>query len=421
MARSVRRGRFAITHPGDPSNPGRLPRGILEKLAGLAADSDSPRLRRYALWEPLGEGATGIVYRAEDLLLRRKVAVKVLKEKSAHDAAARERFIRESEVAAHLSHPNLVTVHDVGEEDGRRFIVMELVQGRSLREKIETLRDDLPRGLSLMKQVAAGVHYAHTQGVVHRDLKPDNILITDAGEAKVTDFGLAQRLDGQSSLTATGAMLGTPSYMAPEQVAGRREQISGRTDVYALGVILYELVTGLPPHTGSNAMEVTAQILAAVPVSPVTLRPDLPLALDAIILKALAKDPADRFETAGALADELERFLAGLPTLTRPVSPIGRAWMSVRRQRRLVVLVTAALLSTVGITSWIHRVTTPLPVIKPLPSRFEKVGGLADDLNNLVPELELAAREVSERERDGEMPRCYGGAWRARRKREPCS
>ncbi len=304
------------------------------------------------MWEPLGEGATGLVYRALDLELRRPVAVKVLKEIVSLHATARERFAREAHAAARLSHPNVVAVFDLGEEDGRHYVVMELVAGgRSLRQRLAE-PPDLRALADFLAKVADGVQHANENGIVHRDLKPENILVTEAGEPKVTDFGLAHLLHSSSALTRTGAALGTPAYMAPEQAGGRRHQITERTDVYALGAILYEILVGHPPHTGDTPGEVGAKILVEEPVPPRRLRKDVPAELEAIALKALEKDPARRYASARALADDLRRFLRGEPLAARPMSPARRLSRKIRRHPGAVfggAAAVAALVMAIGL------------------------------------------------------------------------
>ena len=241
------------------SEDSRTTERILADLARDASPLPRPeRIGRYELRQPAGEGATAVVYRAWDTRLGRPVAVKILREGGALSEIARRRFLREGQATAGLLHPNVVAVYDVGEEGGTLYLVMEFVQGRTLAQDL--LREDVPLRdrVAVLERAARGVAAAHEKGIVHRDLKPANILVTTAGEPKVTDFGLARLMDSSVELTRTGATLGTPLYMAPEQVGGK--DVTVRTDVYSLGAILYQILTGDPPHVADTAAELYAKI-----------------------------------------------------------------------------------------------------------------------------------------------------------------
>lgn len=326
-------------------------RGILkpEDLEGLRRESrlrveGRPEIPRYEIRERIGEGATAVVYAAWDRQLKRSVALKVLRERSSLHEKAELRFRREARTAAGLSHPNLVTVYDAGEAGGRLYIVMELVEGRSLKH---LLRD--PRALRILEQAARGVAAAHEKGVVHRDLKPANILVTAAGEPKVGDFGLAHLLNSESAVTATGAALGTPLYMSPEQVKGGPAKPSPRGDVYALGAILFEILAGAPPHDGDTVPEIYRKILEEEPRLP----REVPDALGAIALKALEKNPARRYEGAAAFADDLRRALDGEPIVARRPGPVDRLFRRLRRNAMATAVGVAAALGLLG--AWIAR------------------------------------------------------------------
>jgi tetratricopeptide (TPR) repeat protein/predicted Ser/Thr protein kinase len=286
---------------------------------------------RYQPLEPLGQGGMAIVLRAWDRSLNRPVALKTLREELATRPDAVKRFQREALTLAKLSHPNIVTVYDVVDEDGRVQLVMELVDGEPLDRLMPGAARDLPRYVRLLAKVARGVHHVHQHGIVHRDLKPANILVTPAGEPKVTDFGLAHLAYAESAMTRAGALLGTPVYMAPEQIGGRPDAISARTDVHALGAILYEMCVGAPPFVGESPESIYRQILEVEPEPPHRRNPRIPRDLETIALKSLSKDPSRRYASAGAFSDDLERFLANEPIRARPPS---LAYMFTKQLRR---------------------------------------------------------------------------------------
>src|SRR5262245_47630988 len=235
--------------------------------SGVALPAVAPKLERYEIHEMLGHGAMAVVYRATDRELGRRVAVKVLWQADASSPELRERFVREARVAAGLAHPNVVAVYDAGEEGGRPYLVMELVEGRSLREILED-NGEVSHVVALLEKAARGVGAAHRRGIVHRDLKPANILVAASGEPKVSDFGLAHVVGAQTKLTQAGAAVGTPMYMAPEQVKGAASDITPRTDVYALGAILYQALTGTPPHYSPTIEGVFERILSGAVTRP---------------------------------------------------------------------------------------------------------------------------------------------------------
>jgi tRNA A-37 threonylcarbamoyl transferase component Bud32/tetratricopeptide (TPR) repeat protein len=290
-----------------------------------------PHLPRYRIEKRLGQGASAVVYRALDRELNRPVALKVLRDTGGISEVARQRFRREARAAAGLIHPNLIAVHDVGEDRDQLYIVMELVEGRPLSEILREDRSEGPTLLLLLEKVARGVAAAHEKRIVHRDLKPANILVTASGEPKVGDFGLAHLVDSKTELTKTGTTLGTPLYMSPEQVEGRSKEITRRTDVYALGAILYEILTGRPPHVGETVTELYGKIVREEPVPPRALNPRVSSDLQTITLKCLDKDPSPRYADAGEVAEDLRRYLGGEPIRGRPASLTNRAFKKVRR------------------------------------------------------------------------------------------
>jgi serine/threonine-protein kinase len=260
---------------------------------------------RYELQGLAGTGGMSSVYRARDAVLERTVAIKILHEHYSDDPEYVERFRREARSLARLNHPNIVTVIDRGEFEGRQFIVFEHVDGESLKTLVER-EGPVPveRALALVHQIARGLAFAHEHGVVHRDVKPHNVLIDEDGVAKVTDFGIARSLDPAEGMTETGTLLGTSEYIAPEQAGGR--PVDERSDQYSLGVVLYELLTGEPPYRGENFMAVALKHLQEPVPSVRANRPDVPPRLDAIVARSLAKRPEDRFPTTEAMMAALE-------------------------------------------------------------------------------------------------------------------
>jgi serine/threonine-protein kinase len=266
---------------------------------------------RYELEELVGSGGMSSVYRALDRLLERNVALKILHPHYGDDEEYVERFRREARAVAQLSHPNIVTVIDRGEADGQQFIVFEYIDGESLKQLVDR-NGPLParRAIELALQVADALAFAHQAGLVHRDVKPQNVLVTEDGEAKVTDFGIARSLDVEHGVTQTGTVLGTSNYLSPEQARG--QTITPATDVYSLGVVLFELLTGEVPFPGDNFVAVAMKHINEPPPSLLERRPDVPVRLVHAVERALAKDPADRFPTMEAFAAELRACLAEL-------------------------------------------------------------------------------------------------------------
>jgi serine/threonine-protein kinase len=266
---------------------------------------------RYELLELVGSGGMSSVYKAHDRLLERNVALKVLHPHYGEDEEYVERFRREARAVAQLSHPNIVTVIDRGEADGHQFIVFEFVDGENLKELVQRT-GPLPtrRAVELALAVAQGLAFAHQHELVHRDVKPQNVLLNGDGEAKVTDFGIARSLDVEHGVTQTGTVLGTSNYLSPEQARG--EQVTPATDVYSLGVVLYELLTGDVPFPGDNFVAVAMKHINELPPDLLERRPDVPMRLAAAVDRALAKDPEQRFRSMDEFARELRQTLAEL-------------------------------------------------------------------------------------------------------------
>ncbi len=303
---------------------------------------------RYRILDLLGEGGMGSVYAASDPELHRTVALKLVSDSLSE--SLRARFRREARVLARIMHPNVVSLYDAGEADGQLYLVMERIEGRPLDEWVAVRKPSLADRAGLVEKVARGVHEAHRIGIVHRDLKPGNILVTEEGQPKVVDFGLAHWLEAEGQLTRSDVAIGTPGYMSPEQIDQMPGGITGRTDVHALGAILYELLTGRRPFDGRNFKETLFNVLGRDPEPPSRLAPEVPPDLDRIVLRALAKQPDQRHESASAFAEDLARWRLG-----RPIA--GGRTRPRRRGRRPVLVaagVAAILLVTVAV-AWLAR------------------------------------------------------------------
>jgi WD40 repeat protein len=303
----------------------------------------------YELIEEIARGGMGVVYKARQLSLNRLVAVKMILSGHFASRADVERFRGEAEAAANLQHPNIVAIHEIGEHDGQHYFAMDFVEGPSLAEVVREQPLSAKRAATLTRSIAGAVQYAHERGILHRDLKPSNILVDAADRPRITDFGLAKRLNGRSDLTLTGQTLGSPSFMPPEQAAGKRGTVGPCSDVYGLGAILYYLLTGRAPFLAENPAETLAQVLHSEPISPRQLTPTVPRDLETICLKCLQKDPQRRCATAQELSDELGRFLNGEPIQARPVSAPEKFWRWCRRHPAVAALATTSALLLVAI------------------------------------------------------------------------
>jgi TolB-like protein/Tfp pilus assembly protein PilF/tRNA A-37 threonylcarbamoyl transferase component Bud32 len=334
----------------------------------------------YELQEEVGRGGQGVVFRARQKSLNRTVALKVISLGQWASKAHLKRFRREAEAAASLDHPGIVPIHEVSERDGSCYFSMQFIEGGQLDEVVRGAPMSIRHAVELIAKVARTVHYAHEHGILHRDIKPGNILLDKKGEPHLTDFGLARLLDTQSSVTRTIDVLGTPSYMAPEQAAGETRKLSKATDVYGLGAVFYQLLTGQPPFAGGTTYETIRLLRDTEPRPPRLLNPKVDRDLSTICLKCLEKDPQRRYSSALALAEDLERWRNHEPILAKPSGFFthGRKW--VRRNPSTAVLVTLLIvvLAGLGVTVWNHKPAHVIPKsVAVLP--FEN---LSDDPNN---------------------------------------
>jgi serine/threonine-protein kinase len=316
---------------------------------GERSASDLPPIPGYEVQQLLGHGGMGIVYKAWHVRLRRPVAVKMLLAGIYAQPQELERFLREAQTVAGLHHPNIVQVHEAGDLGGRPYFTMEFVEGGSLAGKMTGTPQGARQAAALVASVALAVHAAHQHGIVHRDLKPGNILLAEDGTPKLTDFGLARPLEATAGLTLSGVPVGTPSYMAPEQAEGKSGRVGPAADTYALGAILYELLTGRAPFRAETAAETLRQVMSRDAVPPSRLNAAVPRDLETICLKCLEKAPERRYPSALALAEDLHRFQRNEPIVARPVGPLERGLRWARRNPTAAALVATAL-ALIGLT-----------------------------------------------------------------------
>jgi tetratricopeptide (TPR) repeat protein/predicted Ser/Thr protein kinase len=365
-----------------------------------AVEVDPVRIAGYEVLGRLGKGGMGVVYQAQQTALRRMVALKMILHAGHAGRDERRRFHAEAEAVAQLQHPNIVQVYEVGRHDGMPYFSLEFCAGGSLEKQLDGTPWEPKRAAALVEVLARAMQAAHQAGIIHRDLKPANVLLTADGTPKITDFGLVKRLDVPGHTQSRG-MVGTPSYMPPEQTGADRGPVGPAADVYALGAILYELLSGRPPFKAATPMDTVLQVLAEEPVPVRRLQPQVPHDIETICHKCLEKDPKKRYPSAAALAEDLQRFQAGEPVRARPVGPVGRVLKWARRKPAVAGLLPAVLLVLAG-----GIVGTSTGMVRALRERDQKDEALwqtRQALNTMtdevVADLQGAQVQLTERNR----------------------
>lgn len=368
---------------------------------------------RYRVERELGRGGMAKVFRGTDTVLGRPVAIKVLAPRFSDDASFVQRFRREAQAAARLSNPNVVSVFDTGTDDGVHYIVMEYVEGKTLADYLSGGGRIMPdRAIEIAEAVCDALAAAHAQGVIHRDIKPGNIMITPSGQVKVADFGIARVTTSAETIEQTAAVLGTAAYLSPEQAQGR--PVDARSDIYSLGCVLYEMVTGRPPFTGDSPVAVASKQVLEPPTPPSKFNPDVSPELEAVILRALAKNPDNRYASAAELREDLERARRGLPVEATPVLPASASTQVLgpgprtevlpapepeRPRRWIPVLVIGLLLAAIGVLLWLFAsdILGGRPRPSPTPKLVEVPSIIGMRLRAAEETLRQAGLEVGER------------------------
>ncbi len=364
------------------------------------SSSDEASLPRelgdYELIEEVARGGMGVVFRAKQKRLNRIVALKVILAGQFAEEDDVLRFQCEAEAAANLQHPSIVPIYEVGEACGHHFFSMALIQGNNLAETCRKGPLSGHRGAQILVQIADAMDYAHQRGIIHRDLKPSNVIVNETGHAMVTDFGLAKRTDSDSQLTGTGQVIGTPNYMSPEQAAGFGDEIGPGSDVYSLGAVLYFLMTGRPPFNAANMMQTLRQVISQDPVAPRALNADIDRDLETICLRCLEKDPAARYPTANALAEDLRRFLNSQRIKARPIGRSAKLLRWCRRNRAVATLGSSLALALVLLS-----IIGPLLAFKETQLR-EQSELIADRTRELANDLQQSIHETEEAQEKAE-------------------
>jgi serine/threonine protein kinase len=399
--------------PAPLANPGEAVTLAPGTDTSLPAGATVRYFGDYEILEEIAHGGMGVVYRARQVSLNRIVALKMLL--AGHLASPDDvrRFRTEAEAAANLDHPNIIPVYEIGESEGQHYFSMKLIEGSSLARLLPLYFHEQGKAAELMATVARAVHFAHQRGILHRDMKPDNILLDREDQPYVSDFGLAKLMERNTNKTQSGAVIGTPSYMSPEQAAGKKG-ISTAADVYGLGAILYSMLTGVPPFQAETPFDTIMQVLEKEPARPRTLNGDIDFDLETICLKCLEKDPHLRYPSAEALAEDLENWQSGRPIQGRRSSAWERVIKCARRnpsRAGVVLFLTTVLLAicfSLGDSAWMNGVATALSilsnvfllaalVLRPHPNK-----NLKEDNARLVGELRVLERAFNEQRQTNE-------------------
>jgi serine/threonine protein kinase len=341
----------AVTLDPDATRP---PKTLCEGKAPCEVLVEGPVVPGYEVLGVLGKGGMGVVYKARQRGLGRVVALKMILHAEHAGEQERQRFQVEAEAVARLQHPNIVQIYEVGEQRGLPYFSLEFCPGGSLDKKLSGTPLPAVEAAELVQKLALAMQAAHDKGILHRDLKPANVLLAEDGTLKITDFGLAKKL-GEQGQTQTGAIMGTPSYMAPEQASGKSKEIGPAVDIYALGAMLYELLTGRPPFKAATALDTLLQVVSDEPVSARQLQPKVPKDLETVCHKCLQKDSRKRYASAAQLAEDLRRFREGEPVIARPIGRLERGWRWCRRNSWLTITSAVVVLSLsvlVGMAWW---------------------------------------------------------------------
>ena len=346
----------------------------------------------YELLEVIAQGGMGVVYKARQVTLNRLVAVKMIRVGVLASEADIHRFRSEAEAAGSLRHPHIVAIHEVSEHEGQHYFSMDLIEGKNLAELVREHPWPAERAAACVKTIAEAIHYSHQRGILHRDLKPSNVMVDVFGAPHITDFGLAKRIEEDSQLTASGAVVGTPSYMAPEQTVGKRAGASAASDVYSMGAILYELLTSRPPFQGETPLDTLKLVRETEPVSPRLLNPKVPRELETICLKCLEKEPKRRYATAQEFADDLNRFLCHEPILARPSTRLERTVKWTRRKPMVAGLSAATILLLLTVL-----IGSPIALLRIANSRaHEQRERQRAEFNAYAADMNLAQQALSE-------------------------